>query len=561
MRDGHGMLLEPQKKLGSLRTSLTDLHGRLGLLKEKLTCLKQNSVIGTLEGWALRCFALPEFTESIHPNQTAYSFASKITEITQEVFEGALNAVIAINENKIPTTLTGNTIIQKSALTDGDTVILCGDIHGSIHALMRILRSLRQAGYISDDFELAPRTKLIFLGDYEDRGRYGVEVIFTLMYMKIKNKDRLFLLRGNHDGDDNNSSTFGFKYELAKKMHIDTVGIEKINQKIMTALPILALCLVKDDTKDRVICCHGCVPSVHDTSFKEALANTSDFIGLGSDEVQMKIQKDIQSTYFYTVPPTELIAALHFYGIKAQFNGHAHGERALTVLDTSVQKNAKGLQPRKPYVGEATFQRISTYSTIPVYTLSNCPEFTKGEGYAIISVNGVYENWQMKIVDLTEKNDANYEKLTGFLGSAVTIGIGEKYHWGEPQVYLPLGAIIGNDSFKNFIKGNPIQGLVLLTDFINAIIAEKETLMTYGVFTMANMHYPAFFELIDKNLTMPIMPNIMVKVREARGGLNEFGAKWLSEGGVDQEKIARRKTTIDKFKDGVGALFQKILGE
>jgi hypothetical protein len=68
-------------------------------------------------------------------------------------------------------------------------VVFVGDTHGDLEATERIIRRY-----------LKPRNKLVFLGDYVDRGPASLENINLLLEQKIKHPDSLHLLMGNHEG-------------------------------------------------------------------------------------------------------------------------------------------------------------------------------------------------------------------------------------------------------------------------------------------------------------------------------------------------------------------------
>lgn len=84
---------------------------------------------------------------------------------------------------------------------DGD-VIIVGDIHGSLHDLLRILKFIQENN-----------SKVLFLGDYVDRGNFSLECITILFAFKVMNPDKFYLIRGNHEFDQI-CSQYGFKEEI-----------------------------------------------------------------------------------------------------------------------------------------------------------------------------------------------------------------------------------------------------------------------------------------------------------------------------------------------------------
>lgn len=68
-----------------------------------------------------------------------------------------------------------------------------GDFHGNIADLLAFAKSMWPLG-----IHLSPGT-FLFLGDYVDRGMFGIEVLSYLFAQKLMLPDKVFLLRGNHE--------------------------------------------------------------------------------------------------------------------------------------------------------------------------------------------------------------------------------------------------------------------------------------------------------------------------------------------------------------------------
>jgi len=115
--------------------------------------------------------------------------------------------------------------VQKAIIPEGSQVCFFGDYHGSIHSCLRNLWRLVAQGYLDTDFRIIKDNfYIVGLGDYVDRGWFGLEVVYTLLLLKMApgNWDKVFLLKGNHETmnqsvDERSSTGITFFAELACK--------------------------------------------------------------------------------------------------------------------------------------------------------------------------------------------------------------------------------------------------------------------------------------------------------------------------------------------------------
>ncbi len=140
---------------------------------------------------------------------------------------------------------------QRLVVPPGADVFFHGDFHGDIHSLNAVLASLETSGQVKDFKIVSTNFWMVFLGDYTDRGMYGVEVLHGVLRLKQENPDRVVLVRGNHE-DVNLAMNYGFIAEAQHKF-----GREFNPRKTVRVYDFMPVVLYLASGENAIQCNHG----------------------------------------------------------------------------------------------------------------------------------------------------------------------------------------------------------------------------------------------------------------------------------------------------------------
>eukprot|EP00826_Nyctotherus_ovalis_P023417 TRINITY_DN17993_c0_g1_i1.p1 TRINITY_DN17993_c0_g1~~TRINITY_DN17993_c0_g1_i1.p1 ORF type:complete len:253 (-),score=45.95 TRINITY_DN17993_c0_g1_i1:318-1076(-) len=117
-------------------------------------------------------------------------------------------------------------------------VTICGDIHGQFWDMIRLFKL---CGW-------PPNTNYLFMGDIVDRGLYSLETATLLLLLKVRYRERIAILRGNHESRQL-SQLYGFYDECIRKYGNSNVW--KYFTETFDYLPLAAA------VDDKIFCVHG----------------------------------------------------------------------------------------------------------------------------------------------------------------------------------------------------------------------------------------------------------------------------------------------------------------
>jgi serine/threonine-protein phosphatase 2B catalytic subunit len=97
-------------------------------------------------------------------------------------------------------------INESNLVKISEPIVVVGDIHGQYYDLVNMLNKAGDPSKIN----------YLFLGDYVDRGIFGLECMVLLLAIKINYPKKFVLLRGNHESR-NMTESFTFREEVIQR--------------------------------------------------------------------------------------------------------------------------------------------------------------------------------------------------------------------------------------------------------------------------------------------------------------------------------------------------------
>lgn len=133
-----------------------------------------------------------------------------------------------------------------------DNLVIVSDLHGDLKSLNHILQAIRPERFLAN-----PGNKIIFLGDYVDRGSDSLGVLYSVCQLKNIHPNSVVLMRGNHEAP----AEFPFSSHDLPYRIVERFG-ESEGKKIYDSLLIMFRQLtVATIVTNRLLLVHGGLPT------------------------------------------------------------------------------------------------------------------------------------------------------------------------------------------------------------------------------------------------------------------------------------------------------------
>jgi diadenosine tetraphosphatase ApaH/serine/threonine PP2A family protein phosphatase len=147
-----------------------------------------------------------------------------------------------------------------------DNLVIISDLHGDSDLLYQLLEKVHYDKFLSQ-----ARNKMVFLGDYVDRGSDSIGVLHTICYLKNEYPQSVVLMRGNHEAPlEFPFASHDLPYQLEHRFGIKA---QTIYGRVLALFRLLTLGTV---IRGRLLLVHGGLPTEDPLDWKQMISTAQE---------------------------------------------------------------------------------------------------------------------------------------------------------------------------------------------------------------------------------------------------------------------------------------------
>jgi diadenosine tetraphosphatase ApaH/serine/threonine PP2A family protein phosphatase len=259
-------------------------------------------------------------------------------------------ATTAMQGQRASGTIAGGTVTGGLVeLKDVGRLVIAGDIHGDARALSALLDEIQYRRFLPD-----PLNKLVFLGDYVDRGSDSAGVLYAVSKLKRTYPDSVVLMRGNHEAPvEFPFGSHDLPYHLMSRFGSDAKTVYGKALSFFQAMPLAVI------IAETLLLVHGGLPTGQGVA--------EQFRGLVADAQENHMHNRVMEELLWNDPrPLEGEPGWEASsrGLGRHF-GRAITERWLAATGTRVV--VRGHEPCRGYRMDHGGTVLTLFSTTEVY--------------------------------------------------------------------------------------------------------------------------------------------------------------------------------------------------
>lgn len=149
---------------------------------------------------------------------------------------------------------------------DLENLVVVSDLHGDSNSLFQILSEINYEHFLSKTLN-----KIVFLGDYIDRGGDSLSIIYAICHLKTTYPDSVILMRGNHEAP----AEFPFSPHDYPNRLRDRFG-ERWREIYRETLSLFRMLTIVTIVRQKLLLVHAGLPTLKTQDAKMAESYTSD---------------------------------------------------------------------------------------------------------------------------------------------------------------------------------------------------------------------------------------------------------------------------------------------